>query len=143
MLWVGGVVTLAVVVWPLAPELRRVAFLRFSRIAIALVGVLVAAGTVVTLERLPAVSDLWETSYGRTLLVKLALVVAALSWGAMHHLVVRPRLERGEGVRGVRGSLLAETTVALAVLLVAAVLVNGAPPPVETGSTSTVATAGR
>ena len=28
MLWVGGVLTLAVVVWPLAPDLRRAAFLR-------------------------------------------------------------------------------------------------------------------
>ena len=53
MLWVGGVLTLAVVVWPLAPDLRRAAFLRFSRIAIGLVGVLVVAGTVVAIERLP------------------------------------------------------------------------------------------
>ena len=36
MLWVGGVLTLAVVVWPLAPDLRRTAFLRFSRIAVGL-----------------------------------------------------------------------------------------------------------
>jgi copper transport protein len=133
MLWVGGVVTLAIVVWPLAPRLRREAFLRFSRIAIGLVGVLVVAGTVVAIQRLPAVDDLWETSYGRTLLVKIGLVLVALAWGGMHHMVVRPRLERGDGVRGVRGSLLAESTVAMAVLLVAAVLVNGSPPPVEAG----------
>src|SRR4029079_13998437 len=44
MLWVGGVLTLADVVWPLAPDLRRAAFLRFSRMAVFLVGVLLAHG---------------------------------------------------------------------------------------------------
>lgn len=134
MLWAGGVVTLAVVVWPLAPDLRRAAFLRFSRIAIALVGVLVVAGTIVALERLPALDDLWTTSYGQILLVKLGLVVLALGWGGMHHTVVRPRLEQGESPRGVGRSLLGESTVAIAVLLAAAVLVNGAPPPVDEGA---------
>ena len=138
MLWVGGVVTLAVVVWPLAPDLRRAAFLRFSRIAIVLVGVLVVAGTVVAIERLPAVADLWETAYGQTLLVKLGLVVVALAWGGIHHTLVRPRIERGEASGRIGRSLLGESTVAMAVLLVAAVLVNGAPPPVEGEARSTV-----
>ena len=134
MLWVGGVLTLAVVVWPLAPELRRAAFLRFSRMAVVLVGVIVAAGTFVAIERLPALDDVWETSYGRTLLVKVCLVLVALAWGGAHHTFVRPRLERGEQPRGVGRSLLGESTVAIAVLLAAAVLVNGAPPPVESDS---------
>jgi len=136
MLWVGGVLTLALVVWPLAPDLRRAAFLRFSRIAVVLIGVLLVAGTVVAIERLPEVADLWQTSYGRTLLVKIGLVLVALAWGGFHHTFVRPRLERGEMPRGVGRSLLGESAVAMVVLLAAAVLVNGAPPPVETGSTS-------
>ena len=134
MLWVGGVLTLAVVVWPLAPELRRTAFVRFSRIAIALVGILVVAGTVVAIERLPAVADLWETAYGQTLLVKLGLVAVALAWGGIHHTFVRPRLERGQPSGTIGRSLLGESTVAVVILLVAAVLVNGAPPPVEDGA---------
>ena len=44
-LWVGGLVQLAFVVWPLEPELRRAAFLRFSRLATVLIVVLLAAGT--------------------------------------------------------------------------------------------------
>ena len=135
MLWVGGVLTLALVVWPLAPDLRRAAFLRFSRLAVFLIGVLVVAGAVVAIERLPEVADLWQTSYGRTLLVKIGLVLVALAWGGVHHTLVRPRLERGEMPRGVGRSLLGESAVAMAVLLAAAVLVNGAPPPVETGPT--------
>ena len=143
MLWVGGVLTLAVVVWPLAPDLRRAAFLRFSRVAVFLIGLLLTAGTVVAIERLPALSDLWGTSYGRTLLVKIGLVCVALAWGGFHHTFVRPRLERGETPRGVGRSLLGESAVALAVLFAAAVLVNGAPPPVETGSTTATPAASR
>jgi copper transport protein len=143
MLWVGGLLTLAVVVWPLAPDLRRAAFLRFSRIAVLLIGVLLTAGTVVAVERLPDPHDLWTTSYGRTLLVKIGLVCVALAWGGFHHMIVRPRLERGETPPGVGRSLLGESAVALAVLFAAAVLVNGAPPPVETGQTSAVSAPGR
>jgi copper transport protein len=143
MLWVGGVLTLALVVWPLAPDLRRVAFVRFSRIAVVLIGVLVVAGTVVAIERLPTVADLWETRYGQVLLVKLGLVLLALAWGAFHHRVVRPRLERGRAPRGVGRSLLGESAVAMAVLLAAAVLVNGSPPPVETGRSAAVPASGR
>ena len=143
MLWVGGVLTLALVVWPLAPDLRRGAFLRFSRIAVVLLGVLVVAGTVVAIERLPSVVDLWETRYGQILLVKLALVLLALAWGGLHHRFVRPRLERGETPRGVGRSLLGESVVAMAVLLAAAVLVNGSPPPVETDTSAAVPVSGR
>jgi copper transport protein len=141
MLWVGGVLTLAIVVWPLAPDLRRAAFLRFSRIAVFLIGLLLAAGTVVAIARLPDLHDLWTTSYGRTLLVKIGLVCVALAWGGFHHTFVRPRLERGETPRGIGRSLLGESAVALVVLFAAAVLVNGAPPPVETGPTSAVQSA--
>jgi len=143
MLWVGGVLTLAVVVWPLAPDLRRAAFLRFSRIAVFLIGLLLVAGTFVSIARLPQLDDLWDTAYGRTLVVKIALVCVALAWGGFHHMFVRPRLERGETPPGVGRSLLGESVVALAVLFAAAVLVNGAPPPVETGSTSATPVAGR
>ena len=128
--WVGGVVTLAFVVWPLAPRLRRRAFLGFSRIAVVLVGVMVLAGAYLALVRLPEVSDLWQTRYGQLLLVKSAIVFLALSWGGFHHTFVRPRLEAGEQPR-VRPSLIGESTVAIVVLLVAAVLANGAPPPVK------------
>ena len=39
-LWMGGLVQLVAVVWPAAPELRRVAFLRFSKLASVLVACL-------------------------------------------------------------------------------------------------------
>ena len=131
ILWVGGLVALAACVWPLEPSLRRTAFLGFSRIATVLVGVLVLAGTYLSITRLPSVSDLWSTSYGEALLVKIAIVCVALGWGAMHHFVVRPRLERGDTPSGLRRSLIGESTVAILVLLAAAVLVNARPPAVQ------------
>jgi copper transport protein len=131
-IWAGGVLALAVLVWPFAPGLRGRAFLGFSRIAVVLIGVLMLAGSYLAIVRLPDVSDLWTTSYGHVLLLKIAIVCVALAWGGAHHFLVRPRLERGEAPAGAVGrSLLGESAVAMTVLLVAAVLVNGSPPPVE------------
>jgi putative copper export protein len=88
------------------------------------------AGLYLSLLRLPELADLWEAPYGRVLLVKLALVSVALTWGAAHHFLVRPRLERGATGGGrLRRSLLGESIVGMAVLLAAAVLVNSSPPP--------------
>jgi copper transport protein len=128
--WVGGLVQLAFVVWPTSPGLRREAFLRFSQLAAVLVGLMVLAGAYLAYERLPAISDLWQVRYGQVLLVKSGLVLVALSWGALHHFVVAPALERGRGAgsRAVSRSLRGESAVAIAVLLVAAVLVDANPP---------------
>jgi copper transport protein len=144
MLWVGGLVALAACVWPLAPTLRRSAFLGFSRIATVLVGVLVLAGTYLSIARLPTVSDLWTTHYGHALLVKIAIVCVALSWGAVHHFFVAPRIERGETPGVLRRSLIGESMVAMLVLLVAAVLVNERPPPADpTGGARSVTQAAK
>jgi copper transport protein len=130
-LWMGGLVQLVAVVWPGAPELRRIAFLRFSRLAAFLVACLVCAGVYLSVLRLPQLSDLWTQGYGHVLLVKLGLVCVALSWGAVHHFVARPALERGDGgiLTRLPRSLAGESTVAMAVLLAAAVLVDSKPPP--------------
>ncbi|HYA09885.1 MAG TPA: hypothetical protein VEG24_09830, partial [Gaiellaceae bacterium] len=58
MLWVGGLVQLLLVIWPGAPELRRTAFLRFSRLATVLVACLLIAGTYLSVLRFPNVHDL-------------------------------------------------------------------------------------
>jgi copper transport protein len=134
MLWLGGLVMLALVVWPAAPDLRRRAFLRFSRLASVLIALILAAGVYLSVLRLPALADLWSSSYGRVLLVKLALVALALLWGAFHHFVVRPALERpgSDGlVARLPRSLAGESALGMAILLAAAVLVDSSPPPAE------------
>ena len=64
-LWVGGLVQLAFVIWPLEPGLRRRAFLRFSRLATVLIVVLLGAGTYLSVLRLPHLADLWTSAMGR------------------------------------------------------------------------------
>jgi copper transport protein len=128
-LWVGGLLQLAFVVWPLAPELRRRSFLGFSKLATVLIAVLLSAGIYLSVLRLPRLSDLWSEGYGQVLLVKLGLVSLALLWGAAHHFLVRPRLERGAPLfAGLPRSLIGESAVGMAILLAAAVLVESKPP---------------
>jgi copper transport protein len=134
-LWIGGLVSLVVAVWLVAPELRREAFARFSRLAIVLVALVIAAGTYLSIVRLPHLADLWTQSYGQVLLVKLGLVAVVLGFGAAHHFLVRPRLARaGDGfLSRVGRSLAGESAVAIAVLLLAAILTDSKPPPQSGG----------
>jgi copper transport protein len=126
MLWIGGLVQLGLVVWPAAPDLRRRAFLGFSRLATILIALVLAGGVYLSILRLPHPRDLWQTGYGHVLLVKLTLVALALLWGAAHKFVAAPRVSARSG--RLRGSLVGESIVGMAVLLVAAVLVDSQPP---------------
>jgi copper transport protein len=130
-LWIGGLATMAILLWSGAPDLRRVAFLRFSRLATVLIALVLGAGTYLSIVRLPHLADLWSTGYGRVLLVKIGLVCFALAWGAFHHFVVRPALDRADlgFLTRIGRSLVGESMVGVAVLLVAAVLVDSKPPP--------------
>ena len=119
--WIGGLVALALT-WRVG---GREAVARFSRFATWLVALVVAAGTYLAIVRLPAAHDLWGTGYGHVLLVKLALVVLVLAWGAMHKFFPRARVLR---------SVTGELAVGLAVLLAAAVLTDSKPP--QAGSSS-------
>jgi putative copper export protein len=129
-LWIGALATMALLLWTGAPDLRKAAFMRFSRLATVLIAVVLGAGVYLAIVRLPHVSDLWATGYGRVLLVKIGLVSFALLWGAFHHFVVAPALERADtGFLGRIGrSLAGESMVGMAVLLLAAILVDSRPP---------------
>ena len=127
-LWIGGLVQLVVVVWPLLPELRRPALVAFSRLATVCVGVLLLAGVYLAILRLPRLSDLWTTGYGQILLVKIALVALALAWGGLHKLRAVPVVARDGTVPRLRASLAGESMIGMIVLLVAAFLVNAKPP---------------
>jgi copper transport protein len=134
--WIGGLATMVGLVWYGAPELRRAAFLNFSRMATVLIALVLAAGTYLSIVRLPHFHDLWTESYGRVLLIKIGLVCFALMWGAFHHFVVAPALERADTgfLTRIGRSLAGESLVGVAVLLVAAVLVDSKPPPRPTNA---------
>ena len=128
--WIGGLATMAGLLWYGAPELRRSAFANFSRMATVLIALVLGAGSYLSIARLPHLSDLWTQGYGRVLLVKVGLVCLALAWGAFHHFVIRPALDRADAgfLARIGRSLVGESLVGVAVLLVAAVLVDSKPP---------------
>ena len=130
-LWIGGLCALVIAVWPTAPNLRRTVFVRFSRLATVLVTLVLAAGIYLALVRVPHLHDLWTTGYGEVLLVKVALVATAVAWGGVHHFVVRPRLDAASDgfLSRLGASIAGESVIGIAVLLVAAVLVDSNPPP--------------
>ncbi len=129
-LWIGGLATMAILLWSGAPELRKAAFLRFSRLATVLIALVLAAGTYLAIVRLPHLRDLWASGYGHVLLVKIALVCCALAWGGFHHFLVRPALDRPDTgyLSRIGRSLIGESLVGVSVLLIAAVLVDSRPP---------------
>jgi copper transport protein len=94
--WVGGLIGLLVLAATL-PAARRVAGLafcvpRFSNTALASVLALIGSGIAASLLHLPTLASLWQTSYGQTLLVKIAILLVALLLAAVNLLRTRPRL---------------------------------------------------
>lgn len=126
-IWAGGLLILVLV---LAPALRgvpaemrraswRIAFPRFSVIALTTTGVLVLSGLYAAWLQVGTVEALLGTPYGRTLVVKGLLLIPALALGGLHLLV---------GWRGVApgwAGRLARTLGLEALIVVAVLLVVG------------------
>jgi copper transport protein len=95
--WLGGLMGL-LVLWASLPVARRVAGLvvcvpRFSNVAIVSVIVLIGSGIGASLVHLPTFASLWVTSYGRAILVKVALLLTALLLAAVNLARTTPRLK--------------------------------------------------
>ena len=95
----------------------------FSPTALAFAGVTATTGVFAAWLHLGEVSALWETAYGQTLLLKLAVLSVVGATGAYNWLRVRPALGDLEGARRVRRSATVELAVGALVLAVTAVLV--------------------
>ncbi|MDQ7829615.1 MAG: FixH family protein [Armatimonadota bacterium] len=104
--WVGGLVGLVAVLplWLRAlPRAQRQAVLaevvpRFSRLAVAAVSALVASGLVLAWTHVGTPAAMRETLYGRTLGIKLLLVVPLVLLGGVNLTLIRPKL--AAAVRG-------------------------------------------
>lgn len=95
--WIGGLVGL-LVLWRSTADLLRVAALsfvvpRFSRIAFASVVLLIGSGIGSALQHLPTLASLWQTSYGKMLVVKIVLLGAAMLLAAVNLARTKPRLQ--------------------------------------------------
>ena len=134
--WVGTLGTLVLAGLPAAAFAaegeRTGAFARMVRAfsPVALTGGALAGATGVanSLFHLGAVPQLWETAYGRTLLLKLALLAVVAGLGFYHWRYVLPGLDAPETPARLRRSAATELAAGVAVILATAVLV-ALPPP--------------
>jgi copper transport protein len=144
-LWLGGLVGL-LVLWATVSAGLRVAALsvvvpRFSALALGSVALLLTTGTIATIDHMPALDALWDTGYGVAILVKIAILLAAMALASGNLLRTRPRLVAA-GAAGAGGdaggaaaaSLLrrliaGETVLVAGAVFVAALLSSLAPPP--------------
>jgi copper transport protein len=139
--WIGGLVGLLVLWRSLAPG-RRIAGLavcvpRFSNVAFLSVAVLLASGIWATILHMPILAALWQTSYGKVILVKAGLLAVAMLLGAVNLLRTKPRLVAAESgsdegrpaaARLLRRTVSGETVLVTSAIFAAAVLSSLAPP---------------
>ena len=140
-LWIGGLIGLIAVGIGLGAERRipglSVCVPRFSRVAFVSVMALIASGTTAAIIHLPTVSSLWQTSYGQALLVKIALLGAAMLFAPINMLRNTPRLQNAEAqpekarsaASLLRILVSGEIVLVAAVIFAAAVLSSLPPPP--------------
>jgi len=129
-LWLGGLVTLAVVLAPGAAEPRGLAeaLPRWSRVAMACVAVLVATGLVQAWRQTLETAAVTGTDYGRLVLVKAGLLVVLVVVAASsRRLVAGLRLGPAGGSGALRTRVGVELVLGAVVLVVTAVLVNTVP----------------
>ncbi len=103
---------------------------RFGDIAVILVSALIAAGALLLCRLLGVVSELWTSTYGRMLSLKLLVVAALLSAAALNKLRLTPRLAAGDAgaAMHLRRSIGTEMLLGGTILLVTAALTTLAGP---------------
>jgi copper transport protein len=120
-------VATAVVTVPGGDE-RVLAVQRFSRMATVALGVVVLTGLARALVEVGSWRGLYSTSFGRTLLIKLALVACLIAIGAVNRFRIVPALRAGRAKLATLGSTV-RAELALAIPIVVAAAVLGELPP--------------
>jgi copper transport protein len=150
--WVGGLLGL-LVLWRSLPEARRVAGLvvcvpRFSNVAFVSVVALVGSGIGSSLQHFPTLASLWDTSYGKALVLKVVLLALALLLAAVNLLRTKPRFaacERRPELGPPAASLLRRLVAGEAFLVAGAVLgaaiLSSLAPPAKALTEATAAAA--
>ena len=141
-LWLGGLIAITLLAWR-TPAGARLAVLgpvvpRFSRVALWSVIVLIASGVGSALVHLPTLASLWQTSYGKTILVKIAILIVAMLVAAINNRRSVPRLKAAlarddagagrEAIGLLRRTVGVEIVLVTAIVLVAMVLTSLPPP---------------
>ena len=144
--WLGSLLMLLVVGIPAALRLEEAARGRavadfvnaFSPTALVFAGLAASTGVFAAWLHLGTIPALWQTAYGRTLLVKLGVLSLVAGTGAYNWLRVKPSLGDIEGAVRIRRSATVELAVGVLVLVVTAVLV-AKPTAVDVAAMTTTA----
>jgi copper transport protein len=104
--WVGGLISFVLGVWSIRKidavvRTRFTAQLipRFSVLALISVATLALTGLYSAVLQIGALDALWNTLYGKALIVKLFIVLSMIGLGAIHLLIVTPRIKQDTAVR--------------------------------------------
>jgi len=137
-IWIGGLALTLVVIWRLPKALpgsgvaiATDVLAQFSRVALISVAAIVLTGTIRSFGELSTPTQLWSTTYGQCILIKIGLLgVAGLV--ALRNRRITLTLERRptahpKALAIVRNAAVAELAIALAILVVAALLVAEVP----------------
>jgi len=136
-IWVGGLIGL-LVVWRSLPAVKRIAGLavcvpRFSNTAFVSVMVLLGTGVGAAVLHLPVLDALWLTSYGKVILIKAGILLAAMLLASVNLLRTKPGLARAStseaSARLLRRLVSGEVLLVVGAIAAASVLSSLAPPP--------------
>ncbi len=127
--WVGALAHLVLVVWraPDRAAARALAIRRYSRLALPTVLIILASGVLTAFGEFRSVGSAFHSGYGQTLIVKSALVLAALGVAAASRLLALPA-NPGIKLPLLRRLTLSEILLLVGVLAAVGLLVNLAPP---------------
>ena len=131
--WLGGIAALLALLFEhgeSAAETAATALTRFSPVGMIVVAALIATGIANSLFMLPSPGALFESAYGRTLLLKIVLFAAMLALAAHNKFVLTPKLDsaRVATLAAFKRQVLAEQLLGLCVLAVVAALGMSEPP---------------
>ncbi|MGH8283696.1 MAG: copper resistance D family protein [Gammaproteobacteria bacterium] len=160
--WVGSLFGMSLAIFPkllrageAAYENAAVIFQRLSTLAGVALAVILATGIFTAFQELDHFSDLWTSSYGITLDVKVFIVILMIAFGTHNRYVKLPHLLRAAGrpapgsllgkllggfgtngqpassngvVRSCARAVLIESLLGVAVIAAASVLLHGMPP---------------
>ena len=133
--WIGGLLALIVAVRGQPSDVKGRAVRRFSATAGVAIVVVALTGTFRAVIEVGSIEQLFSTAFGVLIVVKVALFVALAALGAVNRFGNVPRASRV--LRGLRRVASTEIVIGTAVVLVAAALVNVAPPVASTAAAAT------
>ena len=133
--WLGSLLSVMIIGLPIALTLQppdswaSISSLvnAFSPVALLSAAVVVASGVFASWVHVEHLSALWQTNYGKTVLVKLLFVAITLGIGAYNFKRVQPQLSNEVGTHRLRRSAGAELIVGFLILLVTGLLTGISP----------------